>query len=100
MKLEHEELMVLARFFGNHMTCGSEGPLTKVALKFVDYADRVTFRSNEWREYTSVLNVRLVDDHPYILEGRTMFAEEPERIEDVKAPPEQNLWYSTSAELE
>lgn len=39
MVLEHDDLILLARLLGNHLT-GVKTPLTRIADKLLDYAER------------------------------------------------------------
>lgn len=73
MVLEHDDLILLARLLGNHLT-GTRGPLVKVADKLMAYAERM----GEWDMYDNN-SLRPLDLKPASAEfypGRTMFHED------------------------
>lgn len=63
-KLEHDDLILLARLLCNHLT-GDNTPLDKLATKLLNYAER----TNEWDAYKSAslppLKIALTQPHPY-----------------------------------
>ena len=63
-KLEHDDLILLARLLANHLT-GLESPLDRVASKLLNYAER----TGEWSAYDQAslppLNLAVTTPHPY-----------------------------------